>query len=139
MKKIIPFLILALLSLNVSAQNQKLLVKDLMAANQTATLNVESVSFKSVLINPNGNPTANNTTYKYYFKRRMDNRSAKIANGAKTGRVYGHVQVWTKNHTGNVVKYKLQNAYFSMYSEHYENGEPPMETFVVTYQNRTKM
>ncbi|MCW5520639.1 hypothetical protein J1N09_12365 [Aureitalea sp. L0-47] len=139
MKRIIPLLILTLVCLNVSAQNQKLLVKGLMATNQTATMNVESAAFKSVLINPNGNPTANNTTYKYYFKRRMDNRSPKIAQGAKTGRVYSQAQVWTKDHAGKVVKYKLQNAFISMYAEHYENGKPPMETFVVTYQNRTKI
>jgi type VI protein secretion system component Hcp len=121
------------------AQNQKLLVKGLMAANQTASMNVESAAFKSMLVNPNGNPTGNNITYKYYFKRRMDNRSAKISQGAKTGRVYANAQVWTKDHAGKVVKYKLQNAYITMYSEQYENGKPPMETFVVTYQNRTKI
>ena len=139
MKKIITLLALSLICLCASAQNNKLLVKDLMAANQTANMNLESATWKTVLINPNGNHSPNNITKKYYVKRRMDNRSAKIATGAKNGRVYSQMQVWTKDYSGRVVKYKLQNAFISMYSEHYENGKPPMETFIVTYQNRTKI
>ncbi len=139
MKKLVLLVFIAGLSLNATAQNNKLLIKGLMAANQTANLNLESVSHKAQLINQNGNTSPNNTRYTYYVKRRMDNRSDKIAAGAKNGRNFNNMEVWTKDAGGRVVKYRLNNALIYLYSEHYENGKPPVETFLITYQNRTKI
>lgn len=139
MKKLAILFIICLIGFSTYAQNTKLLITDLMASKQTANMNVESLSFQPVKERTSGQRNSNSQQMVYQVEKRMDGRSAKIEEGAKRGRVFQKAEVWMKDHTGNMQKYKLSNVHIMNYAAKFVNGKPPKENFTVVYQTRTKM
>ncbi|KAA3624076.1 MAG: hypothetical protein DWP94_04465 [Flavobacterium sp.] len=125
--------------MGASAQSTKLLVTDLMASKQTANMNVESIHYQPANVKSANQRNSGTVNMIYIVEKRMDGRSAKIEDAARRGRVFGSMEIWMKNHSGQIVKYKLNNAYFLNYKAMYVNGKPPMEEFAVIYQSRTKI
>lgn len=137
MKKFILLIAIMLIGVAVNAQT-KLLLKGLISNNQVATLNVKQ--FDHELASP-WKPGQRNgsTTMLFQVTRNMDGKSAKLEDASKRGRVLSSGQVWMKDFNGTLKKFKLTNIIVYNYSSHYENGKPPVERFILAYENMTPL
>jgi hypothetical protein len=139
MKKLVTLVIICFIGFSLNAQNTKLLITDLMASKQTASMNLESLSYQPVKEKTTGQRSSNNVQMVYRVEKRMDGKSAKLEDAVNRGRVFQKAQVWMKDHTGSMQKFKLVNVHIMNYSAEFVNGKPPKEYFTIVYQTRTKM
>lgn len=131
-------IIICCISFTANAQ-MKLIVNGLINVNQTAQMNINTIDYKPIKEKSTAQKNNGTVTMVYRVERNMDNKSAKIENACKTGRVFQKTEVWVRNSSGGTDKYQLSNCYFLNYAAHYKNAKSPTESFTVVYNTKKKI